>query len=97
MDSWITGLAIAVAVVSLASSVYAVRTARRSVSPTGTGDDIPWRKNVLVLLFLAYGSLMVLFVGMLFAGLGAKEAYDLIGVPFVALIGGTLAVVKDLL
>ena len=59
---------------------------------------IQWRKNVLVLLGLAYGSLVFLFVLMIFDGeTTAKQAYELIGVPLVALVGGTLAIAKDLI
>ena len=61
------------------------------------GRGIPIRKNVLILMGAAYGSLIAIFVIMISAGLEPKAAYDLIGVPFVALIGGTLAVAKDLL
>ena len=62
-----------------------------------TGRVTPFRINVLVLLALAYGSLIALFVIMVSKGTTPKEAYDMIGVPFVALIGGTLAVAKDLI
>ena len=55
------------------------------------------RVNVLFLLLIAYGSVVGIFAILLGAGVPAKEAYNLVGVPFVALIGGTLAVVKDLI
>ncbi len=60
-------------------------------------EGVRWRPNVLLLMLLAYGSVIGLFVGLVLSGLGAMEAYNLVSVPFVALIGGTLAVVKDLL
>lgn len=60
-------------------------------------SGIPLRKNVLLLLFIAYLSLFGMFVVMILSRVEAKEAYNLIGVPFVALIGGTLAVAKDLI
>ena len=67
----------------------------------GSGEGrkvIVWRKNVLCLLGVAYGSLIGMFALMSFlGGVPAMEAYDKISVPFVALIGGTLAVVKDLI
>ena len=55
------------------------------------------RVNVLVLLLIAYGSVIGIFGLLLITDVPAKEAYNLVGVPFVALIGGTLAVVKDLI
>ncbi|MDE2768202.1 MAG: hypothetical protein OXU26_01605 [Acidobacteriota bacterium] len=57
----------------------------------------PIRVNVLALLVIAYGSIIGLFAILVGAGVDPKTAYDLIGVPFVALIGGTLAVAKDLI
>ena len=62
-----------------------------------TGKGIPFRKNVLALFALAYGSLIALFIIMVVNNTSPKDAYDMIGVPFVALIGGTLAVAKDLI
>ena len=60
-------------------------------------NSIPWRKNVLTLLGIAYLSLFGLFLVMVYSEVDPKEAYNLVGVPFVALIGGTLAVAKDLI
>lgn len=57
----------------------------------------PIRVNVLALLIIAYGSIIGLFAILVGAGVDPKTAYDLIGVPFVALVGGTLAVAKDLI
>jgi len=57
----------------------------------------PIRVNVLALLLIAYGSIIGLFAILVGAGVDPKTAYDLIGIPFVALIGGTLAVAKDLI
>lgn len=56
----------------------------------------PIRFNVLFLLIVAYVSLIALMVIMVSAGVDAMDAYDKISVPFVALVGGTLAVAKDL-
>ena len=64
----------------------------------GTGEGVKWRKNVLVLLGLAYGSLLLLFIIMINGdSTTAKEAYEMLGVPFVALVGGTLTIAKDLI
>ena len=57
----------------------------------------PIRLNVLLLFGAAYGSIVGLFLIMVANNVTPKDAYDLIGVPFVALIGGTLAVAKDLI
>ena len=67
-----------------------------------TDDDesnkpVRFRINVLVLFVLAYGSIGGAFVLLLVCGVPAKEAYNLVSVPFVALIGGTLAVANDLI
>ena len=61
------------------------------------GNSIWWRKNVLALLSMAYGSLLILFILMTAFGATSKEAYEVLGVPFVALIGGTLTIAKDLI
>ena len=55
------------------------------------------RKNVIVLVGLGYFTVMVGFVAMLFGGLGAHDAYDSIKEPLMALIGGSLALSKDVL
>ena len=64
---------------------------------SGNKKSIPFRKNVFFVLMLAYASLLILFGVMVCFGVNPEKAYNLIGVPFVALIGGTLAVVKDLI
>ena len=59
-----------------------------------------WKKirpNVLALMFLSYGSLLAVLFGLICFGVDPKEAFNLVNTPFVALIGGTLAVAKDLL
>ena len=57
----------------------------------------PWRKNVLALLLMAYLSIFLIFVVLLFYGMNPQDAYDKVSVPFVALVGGTLTITKDLL
>ena len=56
-----------------------------------------WRKNVLAVLLMAYGSLLTIFFLLIWQDVEATTAFDLVGVPFMALIGGTLAIAKDLL
>ena len=55
------------------------------------------KPNLLIVLVLAYAAIVVIFFGLIAYGTAATEAYGLIATPFVALIGGTLAVAKDLL
>ena len=56
-----------------------------------------FKPNLIVALLLAYTSVLVILFGLIFSGVDASEAYGYISTPFVALIGGTLAVAKDLL
>ena len=64
---------------------------------SGSEGGVKWRKNVLTLLGVAYVSLLVIFGVMVFSGIEPDAAYQLGGVPFVALVGGTLTIAKDLL
>lgn len=58
-------------------------------------NGIPLRKNVLVLMGIAYCILFLIFaVVAIFET--PSSAYGIVGGPFVALIGGTLAIAKDL-
>ena len=56
------------------------------------------RTNVLVLMGLAYGSMLVIFWRLVSGdpGLTVQDAWDVIEAPIMALIGGTLAISKDL-
>ncbi len=54
------------------------------------------RFNVLYLLTMAYVVLLILFC-VLACKNSAIEAWDLLEAPFMALIGGTLAISKDLI
>ena len=59
---------------------------------------IQWRKNVLVLVLSGYAVLLVIFISMMWPGnLSAKDAYDVLEGPLMALIGGSLALSKDLI
>ena len=55
------------------------------------------RPNLLIVLLMAYGAIVGIFFGLVFYGVDAERAFNLINAPFVALIGGTLAVAKDLI
>ena len=104
METWLTTLSVVIAVVFVVAFYTMWRSFRRGTTPVASEDassstnsnSRPWRKNVLTLMLLAYSSLLGIFLIMILAGAKPKEAYDLIGVPFVALVGGTLAVAKDL-
>lgn len=60
-------------------------------------NRLPFRKNVLLLMSLAYGVLFAIFIVLVCCGTESKEAYNIVSGPFVALIGGTLALAKDLI
>ena len=70
---------------------------RQEDENSGKKKGIPLRKNVLAVLLMAYASLLILFGVMVWFGVNPEKAYNLISVPFVALIGGTLAVAKDII
>lgn len=53
------------------------------------------RINVLTLLLATYGAIVGLFMAMIVNGAEPKETRDMVSVPYVALVGGTLAVAKD--
>ena len=57
---------------------------------------IPLRWNVLLLYMVAYASLLAIF-GVLALMSGVPDAWDVIKEPLMALIGGTLAISKDLI
>ena len=59
-------------------------------------NGIPFRKNVLTLMGIAYSVLFLIFAVVAILDTPSK-AYEVISVPFVALIGGTLAIAKDLI
>lgn len=59
---------------------------------------IQWRKNVLLLVLSGYVVLLIIFLSMMWPGnLAAKDAYDVLEGPLMALIGGSLALAKDLI
>ena len=62
---------------------------------TQSKNGIPLRKNVLALMGIAYSILFLIFVVVAIFDT-PSSAYGIIGGPFVALIGGTLAIAKDL-
>ena len=84
-----------------AGLIYTIWKARKpsleAAQENGQKKGVIIRWNVLALLLVAYVSLVGIFVFMVMRGLGIQEAYDNVSVPLVALVGGTLAVVKDLL
>ena len=58
----------------------------------------PFRTNIIALVGLGYGSVMVGFLSLwLGAGQPSVDAYDAIKEPLMALIGGSLALAKDVL
>ena len=60
--------------------------------------NIPWRKNVLTLVISGYIVVLVMFLLMVLKGnMNPTDAYDLIQGALMALIGGSLAISKDLI
>lgn len=60
----------------------------------------PWRKNVLWLFAFGYLSVVIVFCLLAFgpkSKLTVAEAGDLVQGPLMALVGGSIAVAKDLL
>ena len=55
------------------------------------------RPNVLILMIVAYGTLVGVLGILIWSDVDPQVAFNLISTPLVALVGGTLAVVKDLL
>ena len=95
ITGYLAGAVILGALITLVAGQWIGRRGKRETD--GTKNGVQWRKNVLMLLGMAYGSLMLIFIVMICWGTTPKEAYDLLGVPFVALIGGTLTIAKDLI
>lgn len=57
-----------------------------------------FRLNVLVLAGLGYSTILIMFTAMTWkGGLSADVAYDVIEGPLMALIGGSIAIAKDLI
>ena len=58
----------------------------------------PLRKNVLILVCVGYGVVTVMFVAMMWPGeMTPDQAYEVVQGPLMALIGGSLAIAKDLI
>jgi len=56
----------------------------------------PWRKNVLTLVGMGYGAVLVIFIALVFAvGKDTMSAFDIIAPPLMALVGGSIAISKD--
>ena len=57
---------------------------------------IPIRWNVLMLFAIAFGSLLAVYASLLLIGIPGSDAYEYIREPLGVLIGGALALSKDL-
>ena len=60
---------------------------------------VQWRRNVLALVGFGYLLLLFVFLALMWGegGMKADEAYSIINGPVMALIGGSLAIAKDLI
>lgn len=57
-----------------------------------------WRKNILALIGSGFATIVVIFILMVWKGsCTPSDAYEVIESPLMALIGGTVAVAKDVL
>ena len=64
------------------------------------GTRRPWRQNVLLLFAFGYLAVVVVFCLLAFgpqSDLTVAEAGDMVQGPLMALVGGSIAVAKDLL
>ena len=59
--------------------------------------QIRLRVNVLLLVGAGYAALLIIFLRMSSSGITGDDAYAIIDGPLMALIGGSLAIAKDLL
>ncbi len=61
-------------------------------------NGIPWRKNVLVLVIAGYVVVILIFLSPVIekGGMTASETCNVIERPLMALIGGSLALSKNL-
>ena len=58
---------------------------------------ILWRKNVLTLVGMGYAATGFVFFMLVYkAEMKVDDAYDIVNAPLMALIGGSLALAKDL-
>lgn len=58
---------------------------------------ILWRKNVLTLVGMGYAATGFVFFMLVYkGGMTVDDAYDIVNAPLMALIGGSLALAKDL-
>lgn len=58
---------------------------------------VPWRKNVLLLVGMGYTMVLIVFVFLVWkGGKEAADAYKFIEAALMALVGGSLALSKDL-
>ena len=57
----------------------------------------PIRTNVLILIIASYVAVLAIFISMAAGQMTATEAYEVVKGPLMALIGGSLAIAKDLI
>ena len=57
----------------------------------------PLRANVLILVGAGYATLLIMFCVMAYGEMTAESAYEVVKGPLMALIGGSLAISKDLI
>lgn len=60
------------------------------------GTPRQWRKNVLMLVGFGYGTVVIIFIAVACSAATVAEAAEIVQGPLLALIGGSLAISKDL-
>ena len=61
-------------------------------------DKRGWRPNLITLLLAAYSTLIIVYALLILAdGMAPQDALELLNNPLIALIGGTVAISKDLI
>ena len=74
------------------------RTRRQDLAKIKKEKAVPWRKNVLALMLAGYGIIFFMFFGMVLTKVAnAEGAYDFIQNALMALIGGSIAISKDII
>lgn len=88
------GLLIAV-ILGVAVAAYCVW--RQNSDPSR--KKVILRTNIIILLLMAYGTVIILFLSLVFVTktLAAEAAWNMLEAPLMTLIGGTLAISKDLI
>lgn len=91
---WTIILTVIITLVVVAITVGLFSKFKVGVSSSG----VPLRKNVLILVGMGYAATVGFFIFMCWkGGMTPEEAYKVVQAPLMTLIGGSLAISKDLI